>query len=104
MRADLGRLIRDVSLVTLALAIALGWAVLDLTRGIASFVDHLLLHVPAHQDNAIAFAYSPGGGALTWVVHQHVITLDGMLTGAIEVGAVLLAATLIARRRFSESS
>lgn len=103
MRADLRRLAHDTWLVTIGLALALGWALTDLVRGIGSFVDHLMLHVPTSNgiNGAFTQIYSPAGNALTWVVHGHVITVDGIVIGLIEVAAVLVVAILVARFRSS---
>jgi hypothetical protein len=42
VRASLDRLLRDLTLVTLALAIALGWALFQVADGLATFVLTLL--------------------------------------------------------------
>ena len=103
MRADLRRLVQDAWLVTIGLALALGWALTDLVRGIGSFVDHLMLHVPTGNglNSAYTQIYAPGGNALTWVVHGHVVTVDGIVVGLIEVAAALMVAILVARYRSS---
>ena len=103
MQADLRRLLDEASLLTLALALALGWSVWNLAQSIATFIDRLLLHLPAHQgaDIGFAYAYATSGGALTWVVHRRLISLDGIVTGLIEVAAVLLVAVLVIRLRSS---
>jgi hypothetical protein len=88
-------------LLSLAAAIALGWSAFQFARGIAAFIDGLFLHLPPHEGGIYAYpnAYSLGGGALTWEVHHRVVTLDGVLIGAIEVVVVLLLIALVARRR-----
>jgi hypothetical protein len=106
---DLIRFMREPSWISLALAIPLGWSVFQLAHGVAAFVDALFFHLPPRQAGlggiyAYPIAYASGGGALTWGVHQHVVTLDGILIGAIEVTLVVLVATFVARRRASASS
>ncbi|HVH51640.1 MAG TPA: hypothetical protein VM690_05810, partial [Gaiellaceae bacterium] len=69
---------------------------------IASFIDHLMLDVSKDEvGSGFTEVYSPQGSGLTWVVHRHVITLDGIVLGLIEVVAVLLVAILVSRFRSS---
>jgi hypothetical protein len=91
VRADLERLLDDVTLVTLALAIAVGWSLYELAHGVATFVDGLFTHIPTGEGS-----YETEG--LTWIVGHHVVALDGMLVGALELSIALAAAVWVARR------
>jgi uncharacterized membrane protein YjjB (DUF3815 family) len=94
VREDLDRLLRDVTLVTLALAVATGWSLYQLAHGVATFVDGLFVHLPSGGGY-----YPQAGLGLTWTAGHRVITLDAILVGAIELALVLLAAHRVARRR-----
>ncbi len=96
MRDALDRLLRDVTLLTLAFAVAAGWSLHQLAHGIATFVDLLLTRVPGGSSTYFP-AFS--GFGLTWVVRHRVVSLDGIVMGAIELAVVLLAAFWVARRR-----
>jgi hypothetical protein len=97
MQDELVRLLRDATLLTLAFAIALGWSLFQFAHGVATFLDALVTHLPPGSNNRFIPFYSDGGG-LTWVVGRHVVSLDGVFTGLVEVGVVLLVAAIVRRR------
>jgi hypothetical protein len=92
MRADLERLLDDVTLVTLALAIAIGWSLFQVAHGFGVFVDGLLTHVPPGS-GGVAF-----GSGLEWVVGRRVVDLDQLLLGVVELALTVGAALLVTRR------
>jgi hypothetical protein len=94
MKADLRRLLADATLVTLALAIALGWSLYQFAQGAATFVDALTTNLPAGTHDSVPYF---DGGGLTWFVGDRIVTLDGMVRGAIEVGVVVLVAVVVRR-------
>ena len=96
MRDDLEKLLRDTTLITLALAIGLGWSLFNLARGIATFVDALTAHVP--DSSLSGGGFNPYGGA-SWQVGHRYVTLDGILEGLVELAVVVAAAWLIQRHR-----
>jgi len=98
MRIDLGQLIRDVPLRTLALAIAIGYALLETARGLGYFITVLTEH---GHDVGEAFSYGYGG-TMTWVWGHHVFSFGQLATGLVELGAVLLVAALV--QRYSRAS
>ncbi|HEX5449939.1 MAG TPA: hypothetical protein VFW85_07770 [Gaiellaceae bacterium] len=99
MRDDLEKLIRDTSLVTLALAIGFGWSLYQLAHGIAGTLDALTAHLPPNTSNPGYIGVGAYGGGVTWISGRRIITLDGILQGLIELAAVTLVAVLVQRRR-----
>ena len=95
MHDDLERLLRDVSLVTLAFGIAIGWSLYQFAHGVATFVDGLVTHLPASETNG--FSPIPGGG-LTWVVGHRIVALDGIVIALIQLAVVLALAAFLRRR------
>jgi hypothetical protein len=102
MRADLEKLLRDTTLVTLALAIGFGWSLYHLAQGIAQFIDTLTANVP--KDEPLGYFEPGSSGGLTWRVGHRVLTLDGILQGLIELAVVATVAVLISRRARAASS
>ena len=94
MRETIERLVRDVTLVTLALAIGLGWSLFQVAQGVADFVTNLLRHVPSEDVRLGITSAQP----LTWVVGDRILTLYSLLTGLIEFAVVLAVALLVLRR------
>jgi hypothetical protein len=97
MRDELDRLLREATLFTLAFAIAIGWSLYQFAHGVATFLDALITHLPPGSNNRFIPFYGEGGG-LTWVVGRHVVTLDGMFLGLVELAVVLLVAAIVRRR------
>ena len=93
MRSELDGLLRDITLRTLTFAIALGWSLFQLARGVASFIDALLTHLPSSAADAPYFTGQDGG--LTWVVGRRVVALDGILLGLVELAFVLAVAAVV---------
>jgi hypothetical protein len=100
LRDELDRLLEDTTMLTVAFAIALGWSVYELARGVATFVDGLTLHLPAPDANGFGAGFGSSGG-LSWVVGRHVISLDGMLIGLLQLVLVLAVAAYV-RARISD--
>jgi len=101
MREELDRLLEDVTLLTIAFAIALGWSLYQLAHGVAMFIDGLTLHLPAPDENnglGNLFSGPVNGGGLSWVVGRRIISLDGMLIGLIELALVLAVAAFVRSR------
>jgi hypothetical protein len=91
MRADLEKLLRDTTLVTLALAIGLGWSLYQFANGVGNMVVGLLA---VHASNN--FAYSDQ--LLAWRVGGRVLVLYGVVYGLVEL-AVTLGVALLVRER-----
>jgi hypothetical protein len=86
--------------MTLAFGLALGYALFDLAQGVAEFVDALTTHLPATGDDVISYTLTARfGGGLTWRIGHRVLTLDGILSGLIEVALVLAVAAYVRSRR-----
>lgn len=100
-RAALTALIRDTSLVTLACAIALGWALFQVAEGLATFV---LTFTGEYERNRLAIYpdIAPAFSApLLWEAGGRLIYLAPLVAGIIEFGLVLLVVLAI-RRATSE--
>jgi hypothetical protein len=93
MRELLDRILRDVTLVTLALALALGWTLVLAAQGVADTVSTLLTHYQ-HSDLLDIQSSRP----LTWVVGGRILTFNSLLTGLIAFAIVLIVALLLRKR------
>ena len=102
VKAELDHLLRETTLLVLAFAIALGWSLFQFAHGVATFVDALTTHLPPTSARTFLPSYSDGVG-LTWVVGRRVVTLDGVVTGLIEIATVLLVAWFVRRRTLPPS-
>lgn len=90
MRDGLERLLREATILTVALGIALGWALYQVAEGVSHLVAALLTDVE--------FAGNPIGTALTWGIGDRVLSLGPLVYGLIELAVVLLVAALVLRR------
>jgi hypothetical protein len=97
VKEDLDRILQDATLVTIAFAIAIGWSLYQLAHAVAFFIDGLTVHLPSSSPNGL-IPYSTQSGGLTWVIGRHIVALDGIVIGVIELGAVLLVAVAVRRR------
>lgn len=97
MRELLDRIFRDVTLVTLALALALGWTLVLAAQGVAATVTTLLTH---YQPSDLSDVSSQ---PLTWVVGGRLLTLYSLLTGLIAFAVVLIVALLLRKRTLREA-
>src|SRR5262245_1071831 len=97
MRDDLDALLRDATLTTLLLAIAIGWSLYQFAHGVSTFIDGLLTHLPSGTSNPCSAPIT--GGGLTWVVGHRIVTLDAALIGGIELVIAVAAAVIVQRRR-----
>jgi hypothetical protein len=93
---ELDELIRDATLTTLLLAIAIGWSLYQFAHGVGTLIDGLLTRLPP---GVSSFSGPISGGALTWVVGHRVVSLDAVLIGATELAVTVTAGVLIRRRR-----
>jgi phosphotransferase system glucose/maltose/N-acetylglucosamine-specific IIC component len=93
MQEAIERLVRDVTLVTLALAIALGWSLFHVAQGFAVAITSLLTH-PSSSDLLDLQSSEP----LTWAVGGRILNLFSLVTGLIELAVVLAVALLVLRR------
>lgn len=90
VRSELKALVKDIGLTTIGLGVAFGYALISFAGGFGQFVDQLFTHVGPDDDY---------GGGLTWVVGRHVISLDLLVIGAIELVVVCIVGYLVLRRR-----
>jgi hypothetical protein len=91
MREPLDRILRDVTLVTLALA--LGWTLVLAAQGVADTVSTLLTHYQ-HSD----LLDIQGSRPLTWVIGGRILTFNSLVTGLVAFAVVLAVALLIRKR------
>jgi hypothetical protein len=94
MREHLDRLLAQTTLVTLALAIAVGWSLFQVAKGVADLVTGLLTKYPDGISLGVVARSQPA----TWVVGDRVLTFTTLVEGLVELAVVLLVAVLIARR------
>jgi hypothetical protein len=92
MREHLDRLLAQTTLVTLALAIAVGWSLFQVAKGVADLVNGLLTKYP--EDS---FGVVVRGQPATWVVGERVLTFTTLIEGVVELAVVLVVAVLITR-------
>ncbi|HEY4346668.1 MAG TPA: hypothetical protein VGM80_03700 [Gaiellaceae bacterium] len=91
---ELENILRDVTMTGLAFAIAIGWSLLQVAQGVSTFVEGLATHVSDQGSYAGSFA----AGAMTWTVGHHVLTIDGLVTGLVELAVVLATAAYVRSR------
>jgi hypothetical protein len=94
MRRALDSLLRDLTLVSIALAIALGWSLFQLASGVSDLIT--LFFVNYDAENAAAFGSSQ---PLTWTVGDRVLSFYPLLRGAVQL-VVVLAVALFIRSRY----
>jgi hypothetical protein len=99
VRADLDRLLRDATLVTIALAIALGYSLLNLAGAIGETVTTFL----SPQDRGSGFG-NAFAQPLTWWIGRHPLTFSRLLPSAVQSALVLIvAAAVYARHRRAQA-
>ena len=96
LRDELDRFLEDVTLLTVAFAIAFGWALYSLAHGVAICIDELTVHYPPRD--AGSFPSGNANGGLSWDVGRHVITLDPILVGLLQLIFVLAVAMYVRSR------
>jgi hypothetical protein len=95
MRDTLDRLLREATLLTLALGIALGWALFQVADGVSTLVGTLLTDFPEPSDIFNVTSSAP----LSWEVGGRLLVLWPLVSGLIQLAVVLAVAALIPRRR-----
>jgi hypothetical protein len=98
MQEALDRLLREATLVTIALGIGLGWSLFQVAQGVATAVNGLLTKYPA--SDLAGYANSQ---PLTWIVHGRVLTLGSLLAGVVELAVVMAVAMLLTTRARSHA-
>jgi hypothetical protein len=94
MREHIDRLLNQTSLVTLALAIAIGWSLFQVAKGIADLVSGLLTEYPGNPGFSAYVERQPA----TWIVRGRVLTFTTLIEGAVELAFALVVTVLILRR------
>ena len=98
MHEDVEKLLQDLTLGTLVFGIAIGWSLYSVAHGAAVFIDGLTTHLSS-QDSP--FSQTVSGGGLSWAVGHHIVTLDPLLIGLVELAVVMTAAVFVNKRRAS---
>ena len=88
MLQDFERLLRETTLTTVALAIALGWSLYQVASGLGGLIAGAL---PNSEGD-------PFGTRIGWTWGGHAFEFQGLLQGLIEL-AVILALILVVQRR-----
>ena len=89
----LDRLLRDATLVTLALALALGWTLVLAAQGAAETISELLTHHPKSDLIDVQ-----GTRPLTWGVDGRYLTIYSLVSGLVAFALVLAVALLVRKR------
>jgi len=100
---SLQRVLRDATLVTVAFAIALGWALYSVAQGANYLVTTLLKEVPSQpgiRDLTQTFSI----GSLTWQVGDRYLTFGALVGGLIELAVVLAVAAFVYSMRDREAN
>jgi hypothetical protein len=95
MRNALEDLLDDLTLMRLALGIALGWALFRVADGAATTVTTTLTDFGPQTYSAHSFTGEP----LTWYVGDRILTFGKLLQGVLALAVVLVTAILVERRR-----
>ena len=95
MRGDLEELFQDITLGTLAFGIAIGWSMFSVAHGFAIFADGLTTHLASQEGS---FSPTVSGGGLTWEVGHHIVALDSLVIGLVELALVVAAAAYLKNR------
>jgi hypothetical protein len=107
MRDSIAGLLHDLTVVTLALAIAIGWSLIQVAEGVAVLVSGLLYEIgdEGSAPNFFApYALSEWGGVLTWEVGGRVLSLGSLVAGVVQLGVVLVVAAFIHRHFRTDSA
>jgi hypothetical protein len=83
-----------VTLVTLALAIALGWALFQVAEGAGALITLLLQEYPDGEGRFSVYLEEP----LTWFIGDRALTLGPLVRGVVELAIVLLVAAFVRAR------
>jgi hypothetical protein len=97
VRDEVDRLLDDVTLTTVALAIALGWSLYQVALGVSSLVTTYFTSNLIGQNKELFFEVQLSQG-LSWQVGSHVLTFGRLVAGLIEF-ALVLAVALVVRKR-----
>jgi hypothetical protein len=93
MRETVDRLLRDVTLLALALAIALGWSLVRVAQGVGDLVANLLQHGSSSDLLDLRDAEP-----LTWVVVGRILSLYSLVIGLVQLAVVLVVALVVLKR------
>ena len=88
MRSDLDRLLRDVTLLTLVFAIAIGWALYQVGSAVGYFFITIFQKAENTPDTTFSFS-----------IGSHVFYFDPLIESLITL-AFLLAVALVVGRRY----
>jgi len=91
VREAIEGLFRDVTFITLALAIAVGWSLFQVAAGFGDLVMALLTDYPSDAEITASQLYAP----LTWDVGGRIVTLGPLVRGLVELGVVIVVAWLV---------
>jgi hypothetical protein len=97
MRDGFDRLLRDLTLVTLALGIAIGWSLIQVATGMAALVGGILYEVDA-ENPFLGFYGAQWIGVLAWDVGGRILSFGPLVVGLVQLSVVLAVAALVYRR------
>jgi hypothetical protein len=95
MPQRLDQLLQDTTLVTVALAVALGWSLFQVGEGLAVLVTTLFTNWPAESDSFFASQLAP----FSWEVGGRILTFGELVEGLVALATALLVALAVQSRR-----
>jgi hypothetical protein len=99
LRHELSALLRDATLVTLALGLALAWAVVQVAEGVGALVWTFLQEYTRDERRLHVFTDEP----LTWFIGERAVTLGPLVRGLVEL-AVVVGILLVVRAANARTS
>ena len=94
MRDHIDSFLDQTTLVALALAIAVGWSLFQVAKGVADFVNGLLTKYPPGTELSLVANSQPA----TWIVHGRLLTFTTFIEGAVEFAFVVFVAVWVGRQ------
>ena len=95
MLGEMKKLIDDLlgedTIIELAFAIAFGWSLFEVARGTAAFIEGLTTNLGTET------GFTEGG--MSWDVAHHIVDVDALVVGLIELAVVAAIWVFVSRRR-----
>jgi hypothetical protein len=89
MRRAFYGLLCDLDVMTIALAIPIGWSLYQVAHGLSTVVDY------AAKDYGFGSIRSAELPALAWSIDGHILYLEPLVSGLVELAAVLAVAAFV---------
>jgi hypothetical protein len=93
MRRSFNGLLRDFDVMSLALAIPIGWALYQVAHGVGQFVSYLTVDSPDGTGGSLSYI-----GPLAWSLSGHIVYLGSLVVGLVELAVVVSVAAVVHAR------